>query len=101
MWFLFSQGSALLEAIQMNLIKKATGEMNSIKTFPIGLTDAGKILLLMYAITYGFTGFADAANNTSAIYAAFIASLLFKEKIKSRLFAIIIMMIGVVIIILS
>jgi len=68
---------------------------------PLGLIDGVKIFLFMLAVTYTYVAFADASDNTTAIYSTLLAGFLFKEKIRDRLLPICIMIFGVVIITLS
>lgn len=71
------------------------------KFIPLGLLDGVKIFLFMMAVTYTFVSFADASDNTTAVYSTIFAGIIFKEQIKSRLFPIFIMILGVMLITLS
>lgn len=71
------------------------------KFIPLGLLDGVKIFLFMMAVTYTFVSFADASDNTTAVYSTVFAGIIFKEQIRSRLFPILIMILGVVFITLS
>lgn len=68
---------------------------------PLGIIDGIKIFLFMLAITYTYVAFADASDNTTAIYSTILAGIIFKEKIKDRLVPIFVMVLGVVVITLS
>jgi len=76
--------------------------ISKLKQFlPLGLIDGVKVFLFMLAVTYTFVAFADASDNTTAVYSTLLAGLIFKEKIRERLFPISIMMLGVLIITIS
>ena len=80
--------------------KQLTPKMFS-RFLPIGLVDGVKIFTFMMAISYTFVAFADASDNTSAIYSTIFAGIFFKEKIKERIFPIVIMIVGVLFITMS
>jgi hypothetical protein len=55
----------------------------------------------MMAVANTFVSFADASDNTTAVYSTIFAGIIFGEKIRHRLLPIAIMILGVVIITLS
>lgn len=107
-FFTFSAALGLLVFFTFAIAYKNKGNIfkeikirNFPKFFPLGLIDGIKIFLFMMAVTYTYVSFADASDNTTAVYSTIFAGIVFKEKIKSRLFPISIMILGVVFITLS
>lgn len=68
---------------------------------PLGIIDGIKIFLFMMAVTNTYVAFADASDNTTAVYSTIFAGVIFKEKIKGRMAPILIMILGVILITLS
>lgn len=73
---------------------------NAIRVLPIGLLDGVKILALMATIKTTFVSYADAANNTSIFYGMFLGKWLFKENITQRIFPILLMFTGLLVLVL-
>ncbi|HEX9805024.1 MAG TPA: DMT family transporter [Candidatus Dojkabacteria bacterium] len=104
-FFTFSAALGLLVFFSCALLYKNKGDLSKsiqIRKFkqflPLGLLDGVKIFLFMLAVTYTYVSFADASDNTTAIYSTIFAGLIFKEKIRQRIVPIMIMILGVVLI---
>lgn len=107
-FFTFSAALGLLICFTTVLLYKNNGDLSKqikikkLKQFlPLGLIDGVKIFLFMLAVTYTYVSFADASDNTTAVYSTLFAGFIFKEKIKQRIIPILIMIFGVVLISLS
>lgn len=107
-FFTFSAALGLLVFFTFAIAYKNKGnifreiKLNKFPMFlPLGLLDGIKIYLFMLAVTYTYVAFADASDNTTAVYSTIFAGIVFKEEIKQRLLPIFIMIFGVVIITLS
>jgi len=107
-FFTLSAALGLLLSFSLILLAKHKWKVFQLVSFtklrqflPLGLIDGVKIFLFMLAVTYTLVAFADASDNTTAIYSTLLAGIIFKEKIKDRLFPISIMIVGVLLITLS
>lgn len=107
-FFTFAAALGLLICFTFVLLYKNKGDLTRVihlrkfrKFFPLGILDGTKIFLFMLAVNYTFVSFADASDNTTAVYSTFFAGIIFKEKIKQRILPIIVMIIGVIFITLS
>ena len=107
-FFTYSAAFGLLIFFTCALLYQNKGDLSKsiqvskFKQFlPLGLLDGVKIFLFMLAVTYTYVSFADASDNTTAIYSTIFAGLIFKEKIKQRIVPIMIMILGVVFITVS
>lgn len=107
-FFTFSAAAGLLVIFTfVNVINKGKHlyfkpKWSKLKVFALlGAIDGVKIFLFMLAVANTFVAFADASDNTTAIYSTVFAGVAFNESIKKRLFPIFIMIFGVVIITIS
>ncbi|MFW5703117.1 MAG: EamA family transporter, partial [Candidatus Dojkabacteria bacterium] len=72
-----------------------------IKFLPIGIVDGVKVLFFMLAISNTLVPYADASDNTAAIYSSIFAYLFFGEKVAKRIVPILLMITGVILISIS
>lgn len=107
-FFTFSAAFGLLMCFSFILLYQKRGGVKELfklekfkKFFPLGLLDGVKIFLFMLAVSYTFVAFADASDNTTAIYSTLLAGFIFKEKIKQRMIPVFVMIVGVIIITIS
>lgn len=107
-FFTFSAALGLLSCFTVILIYKKRNDLDKVITLsqfkqflPLGVLDGLKVFLFMLAVTYTYVAFADASDNTTAIYSTLLAGVVFKEKIKARMIPIFIMIVGVVLITMS
>jgi uncharacterized membrane protein len=107
-FFTFAAAMGLLICFSIGLLFKYKGSIvqhisisQFQKFFPLGIIDGVKIFLFMLAISFTYVSFADASDNTTAIYSTLLAGLVFGEKIKQRLLPILVMVLGVVLITVS
>ncbi len=107
-FFTFSAALGLLVFFTLAIVFKTRGNIFKeikLKKFPkfipLGLLDGVKIFLFMSAVSQTFVSFADASDNTTALYSTVFAGIVFKEQIKNRLLPICVMILGVLLITLS
>lgn len=82
-------------------LKRILQPKNAIRIMPLGLLDGVKIVALMLTIKSSFVSYADAANNTSILYGMVFGHLFFKENISRRIFPVLLMGVGMILLVMG